>query len=144
VEVREALAPAVAATDVVLVPVAPSPARFGDFAPEEGWRAGAVRTFDRLLRWGQRRANSAETVNSPLFGAFCHTVCSLTEWSWNAAERAAWNAQNEAIVANVVEAVRRDPGRRVLVSVQCQRIHKLLPHLRAYPALFAIVPLAKL
>lgn len=127
IEVREALVPVVAATDVVLVPVAPSPERFADFAPESGWRAEMVHTFDRLLQWGQRQADTPDALNGPLFGAFCHTVCSLTEWSWSAEERAAWNDQNEAIAANIIEAVRRDPGRRVLVAVQCQRIHKLEP-----------------
>lgn len=131
-EVREALAPVVAATDAVLVPVAPSPERFGDFAPESGWRGEMVRTFDRLLQWGQRQADTPEAVNGPLFGVFCHTVCHLTEWSWSAEERAAWNAQNEAIAANVMKAIRRDPGRRVLVTVQCQRLHKLEPLLRQF------------
>ena len=125
VEVREALAPVVAATDVVLVPVAPSAPRFADFAPEAGWRKQMVQTFDSLLRWGQRQAGTAEAVNGAAFGAFCHTVCKLTEWSWSAAERDAWNEQNEIIATNILEAVQRDPGRRVLVAVQCQRVHKL-------------------
>lgn len=144
VEVREALAPVVAATDVVLVPVASSPERFGDFSPEHGWRAQMVRAFDRLLRWGQRQADTAEAVNGALFGAFCHTVCHLTEWSLTAEERAAWNAQNEAIAANILNAVRRDPGRRVLVAVQCQRIHKLLPLLRNNRDYLEIVPIQEL
>jgi hypothetical protein len=129
-EVREALAPVVAATDVVLIPVAPSPERFDDFGPAHGRRAELVRSLDRLLRWGQRRANTPEAVNGRLFGVFCHTLCTLTEASWSDRVRAAWNAQNEAIVANILQIVRRDPGRRVLVAVQCQRVHKLLPLLR--------------
>lgn len=143
-EVREALAPVVAATDAVLVPVAPSPERFGDFAPESGWRGEMVRTFDRLLQWGQRRADTPEAVNGPLFGVFCHTVCYLTEWSFSAEERAAWNAQNEVIAANVMTTVRRDPGRRVLVTVQCQRIHKLRPLLRRRDEALEIVPFDRL
>jgi hypothetical protein len=130
VEVREALAPVVSATDVVLVPVAPSPERFDDFAPESGWRAGAAQTLDQLLRWGQRQSATPEAINSSFFGAFCHAVCSLSEQTWTASGRASWQAQNVAIAANIVEAVRRDPGRRVLAAVQCQRIHKLSPLLR--------------
>ena len=143
-EVREALLPVVATTDVVLVPVAPSPERFEDFAPASGWRAEMVRTFDRLLRWGQRRANTPEAINGPFFGAFCHTVCYLTEWSWTAEERGTWNEQNKAIAANIIQAVRRDPGRRVLAAVQCQRIHKLLPFLRRDDELLEIVALERL
>ncbi|HFQ92377.1 MAG TPA: hypothetical protein ENK32_00070 [Anaerolineae bacterium] len=64
VEVREALAPVVASTDVVLIPVAPGNGRFADFAPERGWRRGMVRAFDRMLRWGQRRADTPEAMRA--------------------------------------------------------------------------------
>jgi hypothetical protein len=131
IEVRDALAPTVASTDTVLVPVAPSADRFHDFAPDGGWRRDLVHTYDRILRWGQQRANSPEAVNGPLFEAFCHPLCVLTEMTWTAEKRAAWTVQNEQIAENVLRAVARDPGRRVLVAVQCQRIHKLEPLLEA-------------
>ena len=73
-EVREALAPMIASTDIVLIPVAPGPERYADFKPPSGWRRRLVRTFDRLLRWGQIQADDVGTVNGPWFGAFCHTV----------------------------------------------------------------------
>lgn len=130
IEVRDALAPTVASTDTVLVPVAPSSERFDDFAPDRGWRRDLVHTYDRILRWGQHRASSPEAVNGLLFEAFCHPLCVLTEMTWTAEKRAVWNAQNEQIAENVIRAVHRDPGRRVLVAVQCQRIHKLEPLLR--------------
>src|SRR3990172_2173158 len=49
-ELLGALAPAVAMTDIVLVPVVPSTEQFADFAPLGGWRQRIIRTFDRLLR----------------------------------------------------------------------------------------------
>lgn len=130
VEVREALAPAVAATDIVLVPVLPTPRHYADFAPVSGWRRALVRAFDRVLQWGQREADGPEAINSTRFGAFCHTVCWLTERVWTSEERAAWEAQNEQLAENIVRAVRRDAGRRVLVAVQCQRLHRLGPLLK--------------
>lgn len=139
-EVRGALAPVVAATDIVLIPVAPSPERFDNFAREGGWRAAMGHSFDRLLRWGQRQADTPEAVNGPLFGAFCHTVCYLIERAWTTAERAAWNEQNTVIADNIIETVRRDPGRRILVAVQCQRIHKLKPLLRQHGGELTLVP----
>lgn len=138
-EVREALAPIVASTDTVLVPVAPSAERFHDFAPAGGWRQTLVRAYDHLLQWGQVQADSPQAVNGPLFEAFCHPLCVLTEMTWTAEKRAAWNAQNEQIARNVLRAVRRDPGRRVLVAVQCQRIHRLEPLLRAASERLALV-----
>lgn len=132
VEVREALAPVVAATDVVLVPVAPNSDRFADFAPEAGWRRALVRGIDSALVWGQRQADTPEAINGTLFEMFCHPLCKLTELSWTAERRAAWHAQNRNIADNIIHAVRQDPGSRVLVAVQCQRIHKLEPLLNTY------------
>jgi len=139
VEVREALAPVIASTDIVLIPVAPTLKRYADFTPDSGWRRSFVRTFDRFLRWGQIQADDARTVNGPWFGAFCHTICWLTESLWSAEERAAWERQNRALAENIVRAVQRDRERRVLVAVQCQRLHRLIPLLRAHNDLFRIV-----
>lgn len=138
-EVREALAPVVAATDVVLIPVASGARQFDDFRAADGWRRRAVRALRRLLRWGQLKAGRAEAVNGVWFAAFCHTVCWVTELLWTAKDRAAWEAQTRALADNVLETVRRDPGRRVLVVVQCQRLHRLLPLLRAHSKGFDIV-----
>src|SRR3990172_2242969 len=71
IEVREALAPVIASTDIVLIPVAPTPQRYTDFTPDSGWRRRLVRTFDRLLRWGQIQADDVQTIHRPWFGAFC-------------------------------------------------------------------------
>ena len=138
-EVREALAPIIASTDIVLIPIAPAPERYADFRPDSGWRRRLVRTFDRLLRWGQIQADDVRTVNGPWFGAFCHTVCWLTEMFWTTKDRAAWERQNQELVENIVSAVQRDSGRRVLVAVQCQRLHRLIPMLHAHDDLFKIM-----
>jgi len=138
-EVREALAPVIASTDIVLIPVAPTLERYADFTPDSGWRRRFVRTFDQILRWGQIQADDARTVNGPWFGAFCHTVCWVTESLWNAKDRAAWERQNQELAGNIVRAVQRDSGRRVLVAVQCQRLHRLIPLLHAHHDLFKIV-----
>lgn len=138
-EVREALAPVEAATDIVLIPVMPTAKHYADFAPAVGWRREVVRAFDRALQWGQREADRPEAVNGALFGAFCHTVCWLTEATWTAEDRAAWDVQNTALAENIVQAVQQDRGRRVLVAVQCQRLHRLMPRLHAYRELFEIV-----
>ncbi len=139
VEVREALAPVEAATDIVLIPIAPTQQQFTDFTPAAGWRRSLVRVFDRFLRWGQRRANRPEAINGFMFGAFCHTVCWVIEMTWTVEERIAWEAQNRAIGDSILQTVRRDPGRRILVAVQCQRLHRLLRLLRAHAEVFDMV-----
>ena len=138
-EVREALAPTIASMDIVLIPVAPTPKQYTDFTPDSGWRRRLVQTFGRLLRWGQLHANDVQTVNGPWFGAFCHTVCWLTEMFWTPEDRASWEKQNQELVENIVHAVQRDSGRRVLVAVQCQRLHRLIPLLHARDNLLKIV-----
>jgi hypothetical protein len=138
-EVREALAPVIASTDIVLIPVAPSPKQYVNFTPDSGWRRRIVRTFDRLLRWGQIQANDVKSINGFGFGTFCHTVCMLTEMFWTKNDRAAWEKQNRELAENIVRAVQRDRGRRVLVAVQCQRLHRLIPLLQTYNNLFQIV-----
>lgn len=138
-ELREALAPIVTSTDIVLIPVAPTPEKYSDFVPNTPWRIGLVRTFDKLLRWGQLQADDVRAINGPWFGAFCHSICLLSEMFWNAEDRARWEKQNQDLAQNIVRAVQRDSGRRVLVAVQCQRLHRLLPLLQAHEDLFTIV-----
>jgi len=138
-EVREALFPVIASMDIVLIPVIPTPEQFPDFMPDSGWRRRLVRTFDRFLRWGQIQADDVKSINGFGFGAFCHTVCWLTEMFWTVNDRAEWERQNKQLVENIVRAVQRDPGRRVLVAVQCQRLHRLIPLLHAHDDLFNIV-----
>lgn len=139
IDVREALATVVASTDIVLIPVAPTAEQYADFAPVLGWRRRLALPLNGLLRWGQIRADDVETVNGPWFGAFCHTACWLTESLWQAQDRARWARQNEELAENIIHAVQRDSGRRVLVAVQCQRLHRLVPLLRAQSNLFEIV-----
>ena len=131
-EISAALAPLVAASDIVLIPVIPSLEQFTDFTPSAGWRRSLARGFDRILRWGQRTANRPEAINGVMFGAFCHTLCWLTEKMWTENDRMTWEAQNKAMAKNIMQAVRRDPGRRALVTLRCQRLHVLLALLRTY------------
>jgi len=138
-EIRSALVPVSAATDIVLVPVAPSPARFSDYASPPSWRRDLARWLDLCLRWGQRKADGPEAIHGPIFQTFCHTLCTLTELSWKPQDRAAWEAQNHSLVESILQVVRRDPGRRVLVVVQCQRLHRIVPLLNAHAEELEIV-----
>lgn len=143
-EVREALAPVAAFTDIVLVPVAPSEKQYPEFASPTGWRQRATQYGIRAIRWGQQQAATPEAVNGLVFSAFCHTICTLTEATWTRAERTAWEDQNQAMAQNILQVVRHDPGRRVLVVVQCQRMHRLVPLLKGHAAELEVVPYQQL
>ena len=129
VELREALVPVVSFTDTVLVPVAPSSARFEDYLPSLTWRQRLTQAFDRLLRWGQRTADTPENIHSPVFESFCHLVCKLTEMTWKTEDRKLWNSENRLLAEGILDVLSRDPGRRVLAVVQCQRIYILEQYL---------------
>jgi hypothetical protein len=129
-EVREVLVPVIQRTDSVLVPVAPTPEKFSDYQASSGWRQGLSQTFDNWLKWGQRKANSPEAIHGLAFETFCHTVCALTELTWSKANRTAHQERNEALADNIIQAIQRDPGRRVLVVIQCQWQHTLEPTLK--------------
>lgn len=133
VEIQRGLLPLAELSRTVVVPVAPDARQFNDFAPRTGWRAGLARRLDQALRWAQRQANSAEAIHAWPFEATCHTLCHLSELSWDTEARQAWQAQNQALLTNIREAVHHDSGRRVLVAVQCQRIHWLEPRLKKMP-----------
>lgn len=139
VEIREVLAQVTSLTDTVLVPIAPPLTRFEEFSAPAGWRQDLMRALDLLLTWGQRKADNPEAIHGPVFETFCHTVCLLTEMTWSANERAVWEAQNIELADAILEAIRRDPGRRVLVAVECQRLHKLTPLLRQHTMELEIV-----
>lgn len=133
VEVRRSLLPSAELSDVVIVPVAPDLRQFNHFAPKSGWRAGLAHELAGMMQKAQRAANSAEAIHAILFQSVCHTLCLLNEMSWDADARKAWHAQNRAMLDNILQVTRRDPGRRMLVAVQCQRTHWLAPRLKKMP-----------
>lgn len=138
-EVRQALAPIVQVTDVVLVPIAVSGRRFDDITADTRLGRWMVRSLHDLLRLGQLKAGTPRAINGMMFETFCHSVCSLAEMSWSKSARRAWMEQNQAMADNILDAVRRDPGRRVLVAIQCQRTHVIKPLLRRHPELLDLV-----
>jgi len=129
-EIREALAPAIALTDTVLVPIGPTDQQYTDYQASPGWRQRLATLFDRLLDWGQRKADEPEAINGMSFQLFCHTVCELEELTWTQADQVAYKARTAGLAANIIEAAQHDPGGRVLVVVQCQWHHSLEPLLK--------------
>jgi hypothetical protein len=132
-EIREALIPLAARTNIVIVPIQgamgcePVTTKDGRMARA---RRAIVQRLDDVLRWFQRRADGPRAIHSGSFGHVCHTICLLEAWAGGLAARHAWDAANRALLENVLVAVRRDPGVRVLVTVDCRRWHRLVERLR--------------
>lgn len=142
-EVREALVPAARRTDTVIVPLGgPSPLELAP--PDDGelvrLRAGLIRSADRLLTALQRAADSPEAVSGGLVTHVCGLLCGIKEAASGEVGRNAWTQANEAILDGLLRAVRRDPGRRVLIAVRCHRIHWLRARLRPLSDEIELVP----
>ena len=133
IEYREALIPLAARTNIVIVPIQgaagchPVIAQDGRMAHP---RRAILRWLDGLLRWFQLRADGPRAIHSGSFGHLCHTICLFEAWVGGPATRQAWDAANRALLENVLAAVRRDPGVRVLITVDCRRWHQLVERLR--------------
>jgi hypothetical protein len=126
IEVKKALWPLSMVSDIVIVPIASSKMQYSDFWPETRLAGRLSRSLNQMLWWGIRLADSIEAINGYIFGSFCHTICEINNKTWTAENRHLWEKQNEEIAENIIDAVYRDSGRRVLVVVQCHRIHSLL------------------
>jgi len=135
-EYREALVPLSRRTDIIIVPVSGSNKRELVAPRGQRWlrlRTWIVRLLNGQLRLMQRLANGPQTINSGGFGLLCDGMCSFTAWVCGPEARRAWDESNQALLDNILTAVRRDPGRRVLVTVDCRRRHRLEHSLRHIP-----------
>jgi hypothetical protein len=135
-EYRDALVPLSRRTDIVIVPVSGS--RGWELGVPQGTflsrlRTFAVRLLNRQIRWMQRLANGPGVVNSGWFGWMCDRICTLIAWICGPQAQREWDQSNQVIVDNVCMAIGRDPGRRVLVTVDCRRRHRLERALRRLP-----------
>ena len=132
-EYREALVPLSRRTDIIIVPVSGSRVR-ELFAPRgersPSFRSLVVRLLNGQLWLMQRLANGPGAINSGIFGWTCDCVCRFTAWMCGSQVQQSWDQANQAIVNNILAAIRRDPGRRVLVTVDCRRRHRLEQALR--------------
>lgn len=128
IEYREALVPLSRRTDIIIIPVSGSKEK-ELFKPRGGNLLGIrtfiVRLLNSQLRFMQRWANGPRAVNSGPFGWMCDQMCSLTAWICGPQARKDWDQANQVIVGNILAAIRRDPGRRVLVTVNCRLRHRL-------------------
>lgn len=133
VEYREALIPLAERTNIVIVPIQ-NGAGCELVAPREGPLLGLRRTIlrglDGVLRALQWLVDGPRGVNSGVFGHVCDMICALEAWTCGAATWRAWDAANRELWENILRAVRRDPGVRVLVTVDCRRRHRLVEWLR--------------
>lgn len=140
-EYREALLPLAHQTDIVVVPIG------SQNPPQEptasGWRGRLIMVFRHWLATIQRTAPSPAAVNQ----GWRHQVANLLYHS-NAMLAGGqvlrdWQTHRGHLTHQVLELVRRDPGRRILVVVNVRHCHHIRPELRKHPQI-QVVPYSAL
>lgn len=130
-EYREGLLPLAHQTDIVVVPIA------GDRPPDEptasGWRGKAIAILRRWLANLQRTAPGPDAINAGARHFIANVLYGLIAYLAGKAAHRAWKTHTDHLVAQILEVVRRDPGRRVLVVVNVRHCHHIRPALQRYP-----------
>lgn len=141
-EVGKALVPAARRTDTVILPLGGSPSHAVVDSPHSelaALRTGLLRLTDAALARMQRSVEGPVELDEPFFRNACHLICHVEQAAAGRAWRRQWEAANRDILARLLAAVRRDPGRLFLVAVQCRRLPWLRSRLRAMTDEIALV-----
>lgn len=122
--------------DIVIIPVGVSNGDSGPVAKARrlsGWRSSLIRGLNKLQRWLERLADGPSGMNSDVFNLICDGMCTVHLRLSGLEVQRAWEQTNRGIVTNILVAIRRDPGRRVLVTVDCRRRRWLIQNLASQP-----------
>lgn len=130
-EYREALLPLAYQTDIVVVPI-------GGLVPSEeptgaGLGSWVICYLRRLLGYLQRTSPGPAAINQ---GTRHHIANMLYSAIVGLAGREAVRQRKvhtERLIQQVLDVVRRDPGRRILVVVNVRYCHVIRPALMKYP-----------
>lgn len=140
VESREALVTLARSSEITLAPIGgggPTWAASGIALPRQGLlaplRGWLCRALDQMTVRLMRRAGGPRAVNSACIEHLCGTLCTLQVSLTDSEARRAWEAKNRELLDGVLWIVRRDPGRRILVALDCRRKHWLRRQLRRAP-----------
>lgn len=150
VESAEVLVPLTQSSDITLIPVGAGGRAWGDSGlplPRTGSLAWPRRTLmaaiDRLTVRTMSVSGGSRVVDSQLLDHICSLLCAAQVALADTNDRTAWDARNVAIAESVLWTACRDPGRRILVALDCRRKHAVLNLLRGQPEV-ALVQLRSL
>lgn len=127
-EYRDALLPLAHQTDIVVVPIA------GHHPPGEptasGWRGRLIAVIRQGLAYLQRTAPDPATINQGVRHQLANHFYGLIEMVAGREAFQARRAHTDHLIRQVLEVLRRDPGRRVLVVVNVRYCHYIRPALK--------------
>ncbi|MHB8990510.1 MAG: hypothetical protein ACYC66_02530 [Chloroflexota bacterium] len=140
IEGREVLARLSLSSEITLVPMGAGGrlwAEDGIAYPCRGllvsFRRGLFRLLDGMTIGLMKLAGGPRAINSGFVEHLCGAMCYLQVVLADREARRAWIARNQGLLDRVLWIVRHDPGRRLLVTVDCRRKHWLRGRLRSVP-----------
>lgn len=140
IESREVLAELARSSEITLVPIGGGGSSWSDSGIAPPCRGVLATLRRRLSAWLDsttiglmKLAGRPEAVNSPLVEHLCGILCDLQVMLADGEARRTWMARNQELLDGMLWIVRRDPGRRVLVALDCRRKHWLRSKLRSVP-----------
>lgn len=130
-EYREALLPLADETDIVVVPIA------GESLLEDpaamGWRGIALRPLHAWFARLQCTAPGPAALSRGPRLVVANLLYGLMAALAGNGTRSRWQAYAAELAQRVIDTVRRDPGRRVLVAVGARHCHQVCRALEQYP-----------
>jgi len=94
-----------------------------------------MRALNGLQRISWEFINHPATVNSDAYTQCCNLTCAAELSLYGQTAKKNWQEANDTILKNILETLTRDPGRRVLVTIDCRRRQWLVKQLAQTPML---------
>ena len=132
--IRETIVPLCRRTDMVIIPVGGSALKELGIPTADSFLMGQViRTLNGLQRISSAVINHPASINSAAYSLCCNLTCAVELSLCGQTAKKVWQEANDTIFKNILETLSRDPGRRVLVTVDCRRRQWLIKQLSQTP-----------
>jgi len=131
---RETIVPLCRRTNMVIIPVGGSGLKELGTPPADRYlKAQVIRALNGLQRISWKVINHPAAINSAAYSLCCNLTCAAELNLCGQTAKEFWQEANDTIFNNILETLTRDPGRRVLVTVDCRRRQWLMKQLAQTP-----------
>jgi hypothetical protein len=132
--IRETIVPLCRRTDMVVIPVGGvASMEFGATEADRFIKARLIRVLNGLQRISWAVVNQPAAINSDAYTLCCNLTCAVELNLFGKTAKKIWQEANDTILKNILETLTRDPGRRVLVTIDCRRRQWLVKQLAQIP-----------
>jgi hypothetical protein len=132
--IRETIVPLCRRTDMVIIPVGGvASMEFGATEADRFIKIRLIRVLNGLQRISWAVVNQPAAVNSDVYSFCCNLTCALELNLYGKTAKNFWQEVNDTILKNILGTLTRDPGRRVLVTIDCRRRQWLVKQLAQTP-----------